>query len=118
MTITPSEPLRLEDRSLEIPPFLQRTEDGGFRYPGMPVPLITAPVTITPMEQVGRNAWETAHDRRMRAKVAREVEEAARATSKEKSEERKAEKSAEKAQLEANKSAQRKVFLESFKWSF
>lgn len=28
--------LLLEDHSLEIPPFLQRNEDGTFRFPGLP----------------------------------------------------------------------------------
>lgn len=48
----------LRDYSLEIPPFLQRNEDGSFTHPNTAIPLVTATVTRpTPEENLKLDKW-------------------------------------------------------------
>lgn len=48
----------LRDYSLEIPPFLQRNEDGTYTHPNTAIPLVTATVTgPTPEENLKLDKW-------------------------------------------------------------
>jgi hypothetical protein len=107
----------LTDRSMEIPPFLLRTADGGFAYPGIAVPITAAVMsepTVDPMAEA-----MAAADRRDNAVRAALVH-AETATSKERHLEqaaaRKAQKASEAERLLKNKLKQREVFVQHFKW--
>lgn len=47
----------LRDYSLEIPPFLQRNENGTFTHPNTAIPLVTAAVTPTHEENRQLDKW-------------------------------------------------------------
>lgn len=115
----------LVDRSLEIPPFLRRTADGGFEYPGIPVPL--APVAgatgdryrpVTPDPEAERMAASAERDRRTAEAIRRATGEEERARTKEHSRA-----AAQKRKLDKQKKTeitktQRKTFRQHFTWDF
>jgi hypothetical protein len=59
----------LTDRSLEIPPFLQRNADGSMKYPDMPVAHTRAPVKKGRLKWIettrfGAGHWEATEESR------------------------------------------------------
>jgi hypothetical protein len=107
----------LTDRTLEIPPFLLRTPDGGFVYPDCAVPItavVSASAAPDPLAEAIADA--NRRDAAVRGALMHAETISAKERSAEQAEARKAKKAAERERLAANKLKQREVFIQHFKW--
>lgn len=108
------------DHSLEIPPFLQRNEDGSFAHPDTAIP-VSATVTLTREErrQLDRWGWPVnEHDEKVKRELL--LQEKARTTerSKESSKAARAKAKAEQDLKAQQLAAGRKNFMQHFQWDF
>lgn len=118
----------LIDRSLEIPPFLRRSPDGGFEHPNMAIPLVpvagatgdgyravTAPSDVAAAAAMARAAER---DRRAAEDLRRATKEEERAREKQHSKEAAEKRKLDKQRKHEIRMAQRKNFLTHFRWEF
>lgn len=110
----------LTDRTLDIPPFLLRTPDGGFAHPACEVPKFTAAVNRdaddTGQALAGAMAASKRQDDAIRGALLHAETLSAKERNTEQAVARKAQKAADAERLLKNKLKQREVFIQHFKW--
>lgn len=112
--------LLLNDHSLEIPPFLQRNEDGSFTHPDTAIPVL-ATVTLTREErrQLDRWGWPVnEHDEKVKRELLLQEQARHSERSKESSKAARAKAKAEQELKAQQLAAGRKNFLQHFQWDF
>lgn len=108
----------IEDRTSEIPPFLQRNDDGSLKHPNIAIP--TAPPSVLTAEDERQlNRWgfpinpkDAISEQRIRDELSRE-EAAKKAVV---SKEHRTQKKIERERLAENAKKQRRVFMQHFHW--
>jgi hypothetical protein len=109
--------LLLTDRTMDIPPFLLRNQDGSFAHPTCAVPEFTATVKVVKADPIEvAIAAALAKDEAVRQRLRQAETMSAKERHVEQAVARKAQKDAEAARLLQNKLKQREVFIQHFKW--